>query len=287
MKSLGRSAKILARKSKHDLGNAMKSSGSQSRAFVLHEANLAQARELRPNVVVLPWGATEAHNFHLPHGTDCIEATALGEAAVDQANRDGARCVLLPCVPFGNDNTQLTQVATITMRSATQQAVLLDVADSLVRQGIDRLVILNFHGGNAFKGMIRDVMLSLPIFIVQVHGYALAPKADELLKHPDGDHAGEFETSLLLHLTPRWVAPLETAGDGATTPSRLPAVTNTPGVWAPRDWAALTKDTGVGDPRAATAEKGRQIFELLVNALVPVLTQLSAATKGDFPFVIR
>jgi creatinine amidohydrolase len=268
-------------------GKLMKSSGSLGRPFVLHEVNLIQVRELKPNVAVLPWGATEAHNYHLPHGTDCIEATALGEAAVERANRGGARCVLLPCVPFGNDNTQLTQVATITMRSATQQAVLSDVADSLVRQGIDRLVILNFHGGNEFKGMIRDVMLALPIFIVQVHGYALAPAADALLEQPDGDHAGEFETSLLLHLTPQWVVPLETAGDGATTPSKLPAVTNTPGVWAPRDWAALTKDTGVGNPRAATAEKGRQIFEMLLASLVPVLVQLSAATKGDFPFVIR
>jgi len=242
---------------------------------------------LRPNVAVLPWGATEAHNYHLPHGTDCIEATALAEAAVERANRAGARCVLLPCVPFGNNNAQLSQAATITMRSATQQAVLMDVADSLVRQTIDRLVILNFHGGNEFKAMIRDVMLALPIFIVQVHGFALAPTAKDVLKEPHGDHADELETSLLLHLAPQWVAPLETAGDGATTPSKLEAITHTPGVWAPRDWAALTKDTGVGDPRAATAEKGRKIFDLLVKALEPVLIQLSAASNGDFPFIIR
>ena len=89
------------------------------RAFVLHEANLAQLQSLRPNVAVLPWGATKAHNFHLPHGTDVIEATAVAEAAVERANSSGAlRCVALPCVPFGNDNLQLRQVATITMRRA-------------------------------------------------------------------------------------------------------------------------------------------------------------------------
>jgi len=257
-----------------------------SRSFVLHEANLAQLRELRPNLAVLPWGATEAHNYHLPHGTDVVEAVAVAESAVKKANQSGARCVVLPCVPFGNDNQQLTQIATITMRSATQQAVLFDVADSLVRQGIDRLVLLNFHGGNEFKAMIRDVMLALPIFIVQVHGFAVAPKALEVLKELRADHACEFETSLMLHLTPQWVAPLERAGDGATTPSKLPAITNTPGVWAPRDWASLSKDTGAGDPRAATAEKGKRIFEMIVEAVVPVLVQLSAAMNGDFPFVI-
>ena len=265
----------------------MKSTDCSAREFVVSEANLRQLRELRPNVAILPWGATEAHNFHLPHGTDNIEAARLGESAVELANKQGARCVLLPCVPFGNNNSQLYQTVTITMRSATQQMVLFDVADSLVRQGIDRLVILNFHGGNEFKPMIRDVMLALPLFIVQVSGYALSPAAMQLLEQPKGDHAGEFETALMMHLTPHLVAPLETAGDGATAVSKLPAVTGTPGVWAPRDWKTLTQDTGVGDPRAATADKGKQIFEMLVNALTPVLVQLSKAEKGEFPFVIH
>jgi creatinine amidohydrolase len=257
-----------------------------ARPFVLHEATYAQLRALKPNLAVLPWGATEAHNYHLPHGTDCIEAVAVAESAAERANQSGARAVVLPCVPFGNDNAQLTQVATITMRSATQQVVLFDIADSLVRQGIDRLIILNFHGGNEFKSMIRDIMLALPIFIVQVHAFAVASKALEILEEKTGDHAGEFETSLLLHLAPQWVAPLETAGDGSTTPSKLPAVSNTPGVWAPRDWAALTKDTGSGNPQASTAEKGKRVFEMIVDAVVPIIVQLSAASNGDFPFVI-
>jgi creatinine amidohydrolase len=258
-----------------------------ARPFVLHEANYRQTLDLKPNLAVLPWGATEAHNFHLPHGTDVVEANALGERAVEQANARGARCILLPCVPFGIDHSQAaSQVATITMRASTQQALLRDVAESLVRQGIDRLVLLNFHGGNEFKSMIRDVMFDLPIFIVQVHGYQLADYRP-LLANPTGDHADEFETSLLLHLAPAWVAPLDTAGDGATTPSALPALTSTPGVWASRDWAACTPDTGVGDPKQATADKGRMILERLVNALVPVLTELSQAQPGDFPFVVR
>ena len=257
-----------------------------ARPYVLHEANYRQLLELKPNLAVLPWGAIEAHNYHLPHGTDVIEATALGEAAIAQANARGARGVLLPCVPFGIDHSQVaSQIATITMRASTQQALLRDVAESLVRQGIDRLVLLNFHGGNEFKSMIRDVMFDFPLFIVQVHGYQLA-NYRPLLAEPGGDHADEFETSLLLHLTPHWVAPLGTAGEGRATPSVLPAVTSTPGVWASRDWAACTNDTGIGNPRQATAEKGREIFEMLVNALAPVLTELSKAQPGDFPFVL-
>ena len=256
-----------------------------SRPYVLHEANLKQVQALSPNVAVLPWGATEAHNLHLPHGTDNIEATSVGEEAVGRACELGARCVLLPCIPFGNNNQQLTQVATITMRTSTQQAVLRDVAESLVRQGIDRLVVLNFHGGNEFKQIIRDIMLDVPIFIVQIHAWQVAPEMRKLLDVPTGDHADEFETSVLLHWCPQWVA-MEQAGDGKTTPFALKSL-KTPGVWAPRDWATLTADTGVGNPRAATAEKGKKIAAMLVDAIVPILTELSAAKEGDFPFIIR
>lgn len=259
-----------------------------ARPFILHEATYRQTLEWKPAVAILPWGATEAHNWHLPHGTDTVEATALAEQAAAVAARSDARCVVLPTVPFGNNNTQLTQVATITMRTSTQQSVLFDVADSLVKQGIDRLVVLNFHGGNDFKAMIRDVMLDVPIFIVQVHGYQLASdQLRHILNDPRTGHADEFETSLMLSLAPEWVAPLEQAGKGTTTPSQLPILTSTPGAWSPRDWQALSEDTGDGDPQMATPEKGRKLMAIMVERLGQLLVELAHAREGQFPFVIR
>jgi len=257
-----------------------------ARPYVLHEATFPQVKKLKPNVAVLPWGAEEAHNFHLPHGTDCIQASAIAEGAVAAAVAKGARCILLPCVPFGNDNLQLSQAATITMRSATQQAVLFDIADSLVRQGIDRLVIVDGHGGNDFIPMIRDIMLALPIFIVRIKAYGTAPKAKDVLENQDGDHANEMETSLMLHLKPEWVASLKTAGDGALTKSKLPLLTSNPAAWAPRHWASASKSTGIGDPRKGTAAKGKHMFNAFVNALAAILHELSNARNGDFPFIV-
>ncbi len=259
-----------------------------ARSFVLHEATYRQAQDLKPNLAILPWGATEAHNWHLPHGTDNIEAMHLAQVAAARATDAGARCIVLPTIPFGNNNTQLTQVATITMRSATQQAVLFDVADSLVKQGIQRLILLNFHGGNEFKPMIRDVMLDLPIFIVQVHGYQLAQdQLKTILDDPRTGHADEFETSLMLHLEPGLVGPLSQAGPGRSSPSQLPVLTSTPGTWCPRDWASMTEDTGDGDPRAATADKGARLFAIMVERFAKLLVELSSAQQGQFPFVIR
>lgn len=258
------------------------------RPFVLHEATYRQALDWKPVVAILPWGATEAHNWHLPHGTDTIEATALAEAATSRAAQSSARCIVLPTMPFGNNNTQLTQVATITMRTRTQLAVLYDVADSLVKQGIHRLVLLNFHGGNDFKAIIRDVMLDLPIFIVLVNAYHLAAvHLKEILDDPRTGHADEFETSLMLYLKREWVAPLEEAGTGKTTPSQLPVISSTPGAWFPRDWKTLTADTGDGDPHRATPEKGGRLMAVMTESLAQLLTEFTTAQEGQFPFIIR
>src|SRR3954470_115767 len=112
------------------------------RPFVLHEANYRQLLDHRPRVAVLPWGATEAHNYHLPHGTDVVEATALAERAAGLAHERGAKLVVLPTIPFGNNAQQLDQVATISLSTLTASAILSDVAQSLAAQGIDRLVLL-------------------------------------------------------------------------------------------------------------------------------------------------
>lgn len=265
----------------------MKEIEFDARRSVLTEANLAQVEQLQPNVAVLPWGATEAHNRHLPHGTDTISSVKLAEAAADIANARGGRCLVLPAVPFGSNSTQLKQVATINIRSTTEMALIRDVAESLVLQGIDRLVIVNFHGGNEFKPFIRDVMLDLPIFIVRVNGYQLAPMAKDELGMAPGEHADEFETSLMMHIAPGLVAPLAQAGEGKTAASQLPALSGTPGVWAPRDWAATTSDTGIGDPHGATPEKGAKLFDMLTESLAAVLAELSAAEPGMYPFILN
>src|SRR5918997_5955741 len=101
------------------------------RPYVLEEANYRQLLDAPPNVAVLPWGATEAHNYHLPHGTDVIEATTIAQAAAGLAHGRGAKVVVLPTIPFGNNAQQLDQVATISFSTATAAAVLADVAHSL------------------------------------------------------------------------------------------------------------------------------------------------------------
>ena len=104
------------------------------RPFVLIEANHRQLTQSPPQVAILPWGATEAHNRHLPYGTDVIEATRVAERAAELAHGRGGRVIVLPTIPFGNDEQQLDQACTISFTTPTAIAILNDVARSLVRK---------------------------------------------------------------------------------------------------------------------------------------------------------
>lgn len=253
------------------------------RPYVVLEANHRQLTATRPQVAVLPWGATEAHGWHLPYGTDVIEATRIAQQAAEAAWQRGAAVAVLPTIPFGNDEQQLDQACTISFTTGTALAVLRDVARSLVRQGIDRLVILNGHGGNQFQPLVRDLQSELGLLIVVVNFYQLAPEVMKSTFEAPGDHADEMETSLLLHLSPELVE-LEHAGRGERVPFALRSLAQ-PGVWTPRPWSKTHPDTGSGDPSAASAEKGRRYFEAVTAALADVLTELAQARKGQLPYV--
>lgn len=255
---------------------------SSPRPYILLEANYRQLKEYAPNVAVLPWGATEAHNFHLPHGTDVIEATVLAERAAQLAHDAGARPIVLPAIPFGNNAQQQDQAATIHLSTATASAILMDVARSLSRQGIDRLVILNSHGGNDFKPLIRDAQLATGMLIVLANFFQMVPEAERRIFPNPGDHAGQLETSFLLHVCPELVR-LEQAGAGRRVPFAIEGLSQ-PGVWTPRPWSASHPDTGSGDPAGASAQMGQQYVEAVAAAIARVLIALSSAKKGQLPY---
>ena len=254
-----------------------------SRSHVLLEANLRQLLDSRPNVAVLPWGATEAHNYHLPYGTDVLEATALAERAAALATERGAKPLVLPTIPFGNNAQQQDQVATIHLSTGTALALLRDVAESLQRQGIDRLVVINAHGGNDLKPLVRDIMLQCSILIVVVNFWQVREGDRERIFTQPGDHADEMETSLMLHLRPELVW-MDQAGSGISVPWKLKSLKQ-PGVWTPRPWSRVHPDTGSGNPSKATAAKGAEYFEIITSAIADVLVELSTAKKGDIPCV--
>jgi creatinine amidohydrolase len=253
------------------------------RPYLLVEANHRQLSESPPQVAILPWGATEAHNRHLPYGTDVIEATSVAERAAELAHKRGARVAVLPTIPFGNNEQQLDQACTISFTTSTAIAVLDDIARSLVQQQIDRLVILNAHGGNQFQPLVRDLQSKHGLLIIVANFYEMVPQVKQAVFECPGDHADELETSLLLHLCPDLVE-LPQAGPGERIPFVIQSLVQH-GVWTPRPWSRSHPDTGSGDPSRATAEKGKRYFEAVTAAVGDLLVELANAQKGQLPYV--
>ena len=155
---------------------------------------------------------------------------------------------------------------------STQQAILEDIVASLYAQGMRKLIILSGHGGNNFKGMIRDLAFVYPDFlIIAADWFSIVPPKDYFEAVVD-DHAGESETSVMMHYHPELVN-LDEAGDGESKPFAIPSLNEKVG-WAPRHWDKATVDSGVGNPKKASAEKGERYMKPVVEKLSKLFTEV-------------
>src|SRR5690554_538822 len=236
--------------------------------------NWGEVKKQKYSVAILPWGAVEPHNYHLPYLTDCILSYEIASDSAEQAYKSGVLSMVMPPVYFGSQNIgQWNKPFCIHTRSETQKAILLDIVTSLNIQGITKLVIINGHGGNTFKSYIRDLLLSFPDFkIVVVNWWEVVSPMGYFEETPD-NHAGEFETSVMLHYKPELVN-MESAGDGSVKPVQIEALNQNIG-WMHRNWDQVSEDTGVGNPKKATAEKGKRFAEAVVQKISKLLVDLS------------
>lgn len=260
------------------------------REWILSEVNYGSVKDHPYEVAVLPMGATEPHNFHLPYGTDTYEAEAIGSRVCEAAFKQGARVVMLPAIPYGTETNQMEFPLAMNANPSTLGLLIGDLVASLEKHGILKLLILNSHGGNDFKPLLRELQgkTAVHVFLCDWFRGASADKQTEIFADA-GDHAGEMETSLGLAYFPELVdrdpeTGRLTADDGAVRATRFDAV-NKGWVSMTRPWHLLTKNTGAGDPHPATAEKGRQLMDVLVERLSGFLVELSAAPLDErFPF---
>jgi creatinine amidohydrolase len=231
------------------------------------------------DVAVLPWGATEAHNFHLPYGTDVLEAETIAAESARQAMEAGAKIIVLPAIPFGVNTGQHDIKLDINLNPSTQLIILDDIITSLARHNINKLIVLNAHGGNDFRQMLRELGLKYPaMWLFQANFYQI-PLPEKLFDEPD-DHAGEMETSLMLHLFPELVLPLEEAGDGASKKIGIKALQQK-WAWTEREWSKVTRDTGVGNPHKATAEKGEKYFNYVTAQISAMLVEVAKIRREE------
>jgi len=248
--------------------------------YILEQTNWKQIKNQKYDVAILPWGATEPHNYHLPYGTDSLETGKISVDAAAIAWEKGAKVMVLPTIPLGSQNVgQIDMPFCLHTPPSTQTIILKDIITALNRQGIHKLVIMNGHGGNDFKPMVRELQPLFPeMFLSLVEWFRILDQSKYF--EEDGDHANEMETSIIMHYFPELVRPLEEAGEGKAKQYKLLAMRNKT-AWAPRQWDKVSEDTGVGNPKKSSAEKGEVFVKDVCQRIADYFVELAECDIND------
>lgn len=249
------------------------------RPYILSETNWKTVKSTDYDVAILPWGATEAHNYHLPYATDNIQCDFIAAESARIAWEAGAKVVVLPTVPFGVNTGQLDIKLNLNLNPTTQLAIIKDIADTVHRSKVPKLVIMNGHGGNDFKQMVRETGQFFPELLIASLSWFKVVDGEAYFEDL-GDHAGELETSLMMHLQPEIVLPLDQAGDGKARRFKVKAMQEG-WAWAERSWSQVTKDTGIGNPSHANEAKGKVYFQAVAEKIAGFFIELSRVDNKD------
>lgn len=252
----------------------------------LFSTNLHRTRDRHYEVAVLPVGATEPHNFHLPHGIDVIQADAVAKRCCRQAWEKCQAIMALPPLPYGVDCNLMAFPYAIHVSQAVLDAMIGEIIASLAQHEIRKIVIVNGHGGNEFKPLVRQIQSDLDVHVFLCNWWQVGlDRYKEIFDEPD-NHAGEMETSAAMTLCPDLVE-FENAASGQTPPTRFEAVNNG-WIYTSRDFGKMNDHCAVGNPAKSSAEKGRVYLDLVCGRLTEFLIQLAQSPLDEtFPLQIK
>jgi creatinine amidohydrolase len=234
--------------------------------MILEELTMPEFEEglMRTRSVYIPFGSVEEHGAHLPLSTDTILAYEVGKKASQQVP-----LFVAPPVHYGNCRSTSRHPGTISIRTATLASLLKDIVRSLQSQGLRNFIVLTGHAGGAHRMSLQDageeLMSELPdIRMAVVTEYDLAAgEGREIIETAGDSHAGEIETSRILHSHPHLVK--------GSSPEEYPSF---PAGILVRDKRRYWPGGVWGNPAKATAEKGRRLEELVVAKVVEIVKAL-------------
>jgi creatinine amidohydrolase len=235
----------------------------------------AVASASKDTPVVVPIAAVEQHGRHLPVFTDSL---LLGEVTRRAAESLGDRAIWAPLLWLGNSHHHMDFPGTLSAAPRTYLDVLGDLIDNIVAHGFRRVVLLNGHGGNIVPGQqavfearqrYRD---RADLLLLSATYWLLGSKPNQVepsLVQTEMGHACEWETSMILRLAPHLVGELAAID---------PVLQGMPFAPASQGWITRERSEPghIGDPRAATAEKGEALFRTFAHDVVAFLERVIA-----------
>ncbi len=224
------------------------------------------------DAALLGTGSVEQHSVHLPVSVDTLRAEHLTEELVEAAARHDLQFVRLPTLPYGESEHHMNFAGTVTLSPETYQQVIVDIAESLARHGVERLVIVNCHGGN------RDPLSLAADRIVREHGVAAhfvhwTDFARDRLQDAFGEgwgHAGDHETSVIEHYRPDLVKP------GKKEPQDADEFPET------RSYAYFDDITGLGGLGDPTNADPEVMGDIVADATEDILEALAADIEAGW-----
>lgn len=220
-------------------------------------------------IVILPVASLEQHGPHLPVEVDSLLGEEIAARTGAKIAARGQQVVVLPVLWTGLSEHHMSFGGTITLDFAAFSAVVEGIVRSVLRHGFKRIVLLNAHGGNenALRTITDELTPKLGVPIVQfTYWYPAAAAIAKILETQGGlTHACEAETSMMMAARPELVAA-----------DRIPmAKSNTTaevgGVYRWRSVGSRTSSGAMGNPEAATADKGERLFEAISDSLADKL----------------
>jgi creatinine amidohydrolase len=231
-------------------------------------------------IAVLPLAATEQHGPHLPVGVD----TVIAKAYVDRVAADvpaDLPVTFLPVQRIGQSDEHLGFPGTLSLSAATVLRAWTEIGECVNRAGIKKLVMVTSHGGNveAMALVARDLRVRLGMLAVTVawHRFGYPDGLFSADERRHGIHGGDIETSLVLAAAPDVVGLDKIAsGEPATVAmarefSHLSAHRPAGFGWMSQD---IDPSGAIGNPRLASAEKGRAAIEFGARAFIELLREV-------------
>lgn len=240
----------------------------------------AAVAQRRAALAILPVGAVEQHGPHLSVMTD---ARIAEEFAARLAGLLGESALLCPLLPYGLSEHHERFAGTVTLTPTTYMAVLLDLVASLAKQGFDRVIVVNGHGGNvdALTLVARRARSEQGVLVASMMWAKLAREVCAAAAGDAYGHACELETSLAMALAPDLVRP-----DRIRTPAPRPPAD--PLAAPPRSYVdvavrfdELTTDGVYGDPTRASLELGERILAAALERAAAFARRFAADPMGD------
>ncbi len=238
-------------------------------------------------IAILPVAATEQHGPHLPLSVDTVLADGVVAAALPHLP-DDLNVLFLPTQAVGLSPEHMQFPGTLTLKAETVIQLWTQLGESVARAGINKLVLLNSHGGQVgvMDIVARDLRARLGMLVYSVNWFNL-PLLDlqgkdinaqfSTEEHRFGIHAGEVETSMMLALSPERVQMAQAQNFHSASKDRTEkfAILGN-GKSAKLGWQMQDYNPAgaVGNAAAATAAKGQAVVDAAGRSLAKLLVEI-------------